>query len=99
MNCHVSDDFEQTLSLVLPNQPCSAPSGFNLQRLAALSVLTQMQSYNQPDLNDGYQLSIWPSCLRTAPESGKMSVIVHMSDTGLRPGDEVRVAALDVEWQ
>ncbi len=30
-------------------------------------------------------------------KSDKMSVIVHMSDTGLRPGDEVRVAAFDVE--
>ena len=35
--------------------------------------------------------------LRWRLKSDKMSVIVHMSDTGLRPGDEVRVAAFDVE--
>ncbi len=47
----------------LPNQPCSAPSGFNVQRLAALSVLTQIQSYKQSDLNDGYQIRSGPLVL------------------------------------
>ncbi len=54
MRCHVRDDLDRTNAWVLPNQPCSAPNGFNSQRLTAQS--TQIKSYKQPGLNDAYQL-------------------------------------------